>query len=85
MFDRGTITVNEYRELMYLPPIEGGDVRQVSLNYVKADDQTAYQTGRDDGAGNKAPPALTESVGGVSQYIEYRLKGGRRNEESTER
>ncbi len=53
MFDRGIITVNEYRELMYLPQIDGGDVRQVSLNYVKTDDQTLYQTGKegDDGKG----------------------------------
>lgn len=86
MFDRGTITINEYRELMYLPPIEGGDVRQVSLNYVKADDQTAYQTGKDNGTGNKAAPALAECVGGISRYIEFRLKGGAQNEEeSTER
>lgn len=46
MLDRGTITINEYRRIMYLPEIEDGDVRMVSLNYVKADDQTAYQLGK---------------------------------------
>ena len=46
MFDKGIITINEYRRIMYLPEIEDGDVRMVSLNYVKADDQTAYQLGK---------------------------------------
>lgn len=48
-FDRGAITINEYRELIYLPAIEGGDIRMISLNYVKTTDQSAYQTGKDDG------------------------------------
>ena len=47
MFDRGIITINEYRELMYYEPIPDGDVRMVSLNYVKADDQSMYQIGED--------------------------------------
>lgn len=47
MFDRGALTVNEYRELMYYGPVEGGDVRMVSLNYVKAGDQSLYQVGLD--------------------------------------
>ena len=50
MFDRGAITINEYRELHYYPPIEGGDVRMVSLNYVKATDQSLYQTGQEEHA-----------------------------------
>ena len=32
---------------MYYEPIEDGDVRMVSLNYVKADDQSIYQIGTD--------------------------------------
>ena len=56
MFDRGIITVNEYRELMYLPQIDGGDVRQVSLNYVKTDDQTLYQTGKEDNGQQATAP-----------------------------
>ena len=56
MFDRGIITVNEYRELMYLPQIDGGDVRQVSLNYVKTDDQTLYQTGKEDNGQQTTAP-----------------------------
>lgn len=46
LFDRGIITINEYREMLYMPRIDGGDVRMISLNYVKTDDQTLYQTGR---------------------------------------
>ena len=45
LFDRGIITINEYRELLYYEPIEDGDVRMVSLNYVKADEQSIYQIG----------------------------------------
>lgn len=45
--DRGAITINEYRELLYYPPIDDGDVRIISLNYVKTDDQSAYQVGED--------------------------------------
>lgn len=52
LFDRGIITINEYRELMYYEPIEDGDVRMVSLNYVKADDQSIYQIGSDGSSQN---------------------------------
>lgn len=50
LFDRGIITINEYRELMYYEPIDDGDVRMVSLNYVKADEQSIYQIGSDAGS-----------------------------------
>lgn len=50
LFDRGIITINEYREMMYFEPIEDGDVRMVSLNYVKVDDQSTYQIGEDNGS-----------------------------------
>lgn len=43
--DIGLLTLNEMRELIYLKPIEGGDVRQVSLNYIDADNQGEYQVG----------------------------------------
>lgn len=56
LFDRGVITINEYRELMYMQQIEDGDVRMVSLNFVKADDQSLYQTGKDDGEGDDGEP-----------------------------
>lgn len=41
--DTGLLTVNEQRELLGYPPVEGGDKRQVSLNYVDADKQNEYQ------------------------------------------
>ena len=46
MFDRGAMTINEYRALMYYGPVDDGDVRMVSLNYVKAGDQSLYQVGQ---------------------------------------
>lgn len=66
MFDRGAITINQYLELMYYPPIEGGDIRMVSLNYVKVDDQTKYQIGAGAGA----------SENSVSKQIKKLLEGG---------
>lgn len=76
LFDRGAITINQYLELMYYPPIEGGDVRMISLNYVKVDDQTAYQTGQS--GGNDPPPDDGEGDPGksTSKYIKMLLKGG---------
>lgn len=50
LFDRGAITLNRMLEIMDEPTIgEEGEVRMVSLNYVKVTDQTLYQTGKDDG------------------------------------
>ena len=43
----GLLTVNEQRELLGYDPIEGGDIRQVSLNYINADKQDEYQTGKE--------------------------------------
>lgn len=51
LYDRGIISINEFRELLYYEPIEDGDVRMISLNYVKADDQSKYQLG-DSAAGS---------------------------------
>ncbi len=47
MFDRGALSINEYRELMYYGPVEDGDQRLVSLNYVKVGDQSLYQVGQE--------------------------------------
>ena len=38
---------NDVNKLLGLDPIESGDEEFASLNYVKAKDQTAYQTGKD--------------------------------------
>ena len=44
--DIGILSINQQLELLGYPPIDGGDKRLVSLNYVDADDMTAYQMGR---------------------------------------
>ena len=43
----GCISINEVREMFGYAGVLDGDTRQVSLNYVKAADQSAYQTGKD--------------------------------------
>ena len=49
LFDRGAITLNRMLEIMDEPTLgEEGEVRMVSLNFVKVTDQTLYQTGKDD-------------------------------------
>lgn len=48
----GLFTKNELREMFGYSPVEGGDIAQVSLNYVKATDQSKYQTGKDDEDGD---------------------------------
>ncbi len=45
--DLGLLTPNEYRELLGYAPVEDGDERLVSLNYIKSSDQSLYQTGTD--------------------------------------
>ena len=44
--ETGDLTTNERRELLGFPPVEGGDDRQISLNFVNAKDQSQYQTGK---------------------------------------
>lgn len=50
--EAGELTTNERRELLGYPPVADGDVRQVSLNYVKATDQGKYQVGDQGGDGS---------------------------------
>ena len=81
LYDRGIITINEYRELMYYEPIEDGDVRMVSLNYVKADDQSLYQTGQANGGAGpgepgEPPPQAMTAVQIVKMFVPTTLKGG---------
>jgi HK97 family phage portal protein len=45
----GLLTINEAREIFNMAPVEGGDVRQVSLNFVDASKQNEYQIGIDEG------------------------------------
>ena len=79
LYDRGIITINEYRELMYLPQIEDGDVRMVSLNYVKADEQSEYQIGKsDEGTQTDPPPEDMKPADrkAVINYIKTQLREG---------
>ena len=46
--EQGLLTVNEQRELLGYGPVEDGDERLVSLNFVKSTDQSKYQTGKDE-------------------------------------
>lgn len=41
--EKGILTDNEERALIGYPPVEGGDVRHISLNYVEADKLSEYQ------------------------------------------
>lgn len=80
LFDRGIITINEYRELMYYEPIEDGDVRMVSLNYVKADEQSIYQIGEDAAAGDGEDPAAGDAqnkLQAIALYIPTRKNAGK--------
>ena len=62
LYDRGIITINEFRELLYYEPIEDGDVRMVSLNFVKADDQSLYQTGQQNNTSAEDQKKLQQTV-----------------------
>ena len=46
----GILTINDAREMFGYTPVPDGDERIVSLNYIKASDQSKYQTGGDDNA-----------------------------------
>ncbi len=74
LFDRGIITINEYREFMYLPQTEDGDVRMISLNYVKVDEQTEYQIGKANG--DKLPDGKDPDAAAAISLIKSKLKEG---------
>lgn len=50
----GLLTVNEGREIFNLAPVENGDKRLMSLNYVDADKADEYQLGKADEEGEKS-------------------------------
>lgn len=74
LFDRGAITINQYLDLMYFPQIDDGDVRMISLNYVKVDDQSLYQTGE------KSGETKTDGNTSTSAYIKSLIYGGEKND-----
>lgn len=79
LYDRGIITINEYRELMYYEPIEDGDVRMVSLNYVKADDQSLYQTGQTNGGAGPGEGQQASAVQILKMFLPVKMKGGEKS------
>lgn len=71
---------------MYYEPIEDGDVRMVSLNYVKADDQSLYQTGQQSEGSGAGPPQgdaegqQAAAIQIMKMFIPATLKGGEKQE-----
>jgi HK97 family phage portal protein len=57
LIDRGMMSLNQGLEVFNLPPIEGGDKRIVSLNFVNADKADLYQVGE---SGGNEPTEPTE-------------------------
>jgi HK97 family phage portal protein len=57
LMDRGMMSINQGLEIFNMPPIEGGDKRLVSLNFVDASIQNEYQLG---GASNGQQPTDTQ-------------------------
>jgi hypothetical protein len=49
----GVITINEARHLLALPPIDGGERRLQSLNYVSAEKADSYQLNESEGNSNE--------------------------------
>lgn len=70
----GELTTNERRELLGYPPVEDGDDRQVSLNYIKSKDQSKYQGGKKNAGKRKGKKAADEpgaaDAGGSGQGAE---------------
>ena len=50
------MSLNESRNLLGLEPIEGGDKRHQSLNYVDADKANQYQVGNDENYNKEEEP-----------------------------
>ena len=63
---------------MYLPQTEDGDVRMVSLNYVKADEQTQYQIGQQGNVAQQAEDEPEDAAKTIN-YIKARMKEGENN------
>ncbi len=66
----GELTTNERRELLGYPPVEDGDERQVSLNYIKSKDQSKYQGGKDNAGKESADESGAAGAGGSGQGAE---------------
>lgn len=60
LIDRGILTVNEYREILNLAPVEGGDVRLIRKEYAEANKLNEIQ-GVEDSAIINGPEGIQES------------------------
>ena len=83
----GLMTTNEQRELFGLPPVEGGDERIISLNYIKQSDMSKYQTGQEpqENPGNTGSQEPQGDQGGQEPAAEEGAgDGGKGGEESGE-
>ncbi len=60
LIDRGILTVNEYREILNLAPVDGGDVRLIRKEYAEANKLNQIQ-GVEDSAAINGPEGIQES------------------------
>jgi HK97 family phage portal protein len=68
LMDRGLLSKNDALEIFNLPPIDGGEMRIMSLNFIDASKANEYQVGKGDGSGNqdgKTPNGDQGSSGGT--------------------
>lgn len=66
LMDRGLLTVNEGREIFNMAPVEDGDKRLISLNFVDASKQNLYQVGEQQPGGEpngQQPVSSTTQTG----------------------
>jgi HK97 family phage portal protein len=76
MIPMGLLTINESREIFNLAPIENGDKRLVSLNYVDADKANEYQLGEPDSINIPVDTADgLEQVGNAEKLADASLNG----------
>lgn len=62
LIDRGVMTINEYREVLNLAPVDGGDVRMIRKEYAEANNLNAIQGINDKKEGKDA----NQSDSGIS-------------------
>lgn len=58
--DIGLLSTNEQREVLGYGPVEGGDKRQVSLNFINADQQDKYQVNKEGDKDGEEQPTTEE-------------------------
>lgn len=66
LMDRGLMSINEARDVFNMSPVEDGDKRLVSLNFVSADQQDSYQIGKSSGGESNGSVANGTEGSGVS-------------------